>query len=229
MSKQDHAATINTLMKRAKAAPAESPIEGSDAIAELVFSFLLWEAPFTRARTAYKRLADSVINHNDLRVTRIDDVAGILGKTYPMALERSERLNLALEEIYRREYAVSLDNAAALGKREGRKYLESIDDTPPFVSARTSLVAFGSHAVPLDDRTMARLLEHDVFEEGTATEQAIGTLERAVKASDAPEFHARMVSWMDGPAGATTRKKTTKKSSPARAKTTKKKTKRSTA
>ncbi len=230
MSKQDPASMIESLLKRAKASPVESPTQNEegaiDAIGELVLSFLLWEAPLTRARSAYKRLMDSVLNHNDLRVTRVEDITQILGKTYPLAQERTERMLIALETIFAREYTVSLDNAKTLGKREGRKYLESIDDTPPFVSARTSLVAFGSHAVPLDERTMARLIEAEVFEEGTTIESAQGSLERQVKAADALDFHQRMVDWMDKPAGASGRKKTTKKAPATPAHSKKKTTKK---
>ncbi|MEM1423005.1 MAG: hypothetical protein AAGH64_03280 [Planctomycetota bacterium] len=225
MSKQDPASTIASLMHRAKAKPVESPAlnadGASDAIGELVFSFLLWEAPFTRARSAFKRVSDHAIDHNDLRVTRNEDLAGILGKTYPLALERCERLHIALEAIYAREYSVSLENARTLGKREGRKYLESIEDMPPFVAARTSLVALGSHAIPVDERTLARLIESGVYAEGTGIAEAQGSLERAVKAADAAEFHARMVDWLDKPAGGATRKKTSKKTAKQ---TTKKKT-----
>lgn len=222
MSKQDPASTIESLLKRAKATPVESPAitdGGADPVGELVFSFLLWEAPFTRARAAFKRVTDATLDHNDLRVTRPDDLADMLGKTYPLVTERCERLLYALDQIYRREYRVVLDGAIALGKREGRKYLESIDDVPPFVSARTSLVAMGSHAVPLDERTLSRLIETEVFEAGTTLESAQGTLERRVKASDAQEFHERMVDWMDKPASAprrTTKKKTKKKATSRR-------------
>ncbi|GAB4544943.1 MAG: hypothetical protein Tsb0013_02420 [Phycisphaerales bacterium] len=229
MSKQDPATTIGTLMKRAKAKPVESPAQSADGrtdpIAELTLSFLMWEAPFTRARTAFKRVMDHAIDHNDLRVTRPEDLAGILGKTYPLALERCERLHTALEAVFAREYAVTLDNAMALGKRDGRKYLESIEDMPPYVAARTCLVAFGSHAVPLDDRTLARLIETGVFEDGTTIEVAQGVLERAVKATDALDFHQRMTDWMDKPAAAAGRKKTTKKApASTRKKTSTKKT-----
>ena len=221
MSKKDPAQTLASVMKRAKAKPVESPAlteEGLvDPIAELTLSFLLWEAPFTRARTAYKRVADHAIDHNDLRVTRPEDLAAILGKTYPLALERCERLHLSLEAVYAREYAVSLDNAQSLGKREGRKYLESIDDMPAYVAARTSLVAFGSHAVPVDERTLARLIDAGVFDEGTTVAEAQGSLERAVKAADAADFHGRMTDWLDKPAGGATRKKTSKKTTKKKA------------
>jgi hypothetical protein len=221
VSKTDPASLLQTQLRRAKAQRATSPAPEGDA--ELVFSFLLWEAPFTRARSAFKRLTDHVIDHNDLRVTYASDIAQILGKTYPLAHERAERLLFALETIYRREYAVTLEGAAAKGKREARKYLESIDDMPPFVSARVGLIAFGAHGAPVDERTLARLIESGVIEEGTTPEQASGALERAIKATDALEIHERVVDWLDKPGAAPGRKKTSKKTPATRKKTATKK------
>ncbi len=242
MSKTDTASQLNAILKRAKAQPADSPAPGDDPVAELVYSFLLWEAPASRARAAYKRITDAVVSHNDLRVTLISDLVELLGKTYPLAVQRAERLHIALEALYAREYKVTLDGALALGKRDGRKYLETIDHMPPFVAGRVALIALGAHAAPVDERLLTRLIEASVFPEGTTADEASASLERAVKAADGLGTHQRLIAWLEEAAPAkpaagtkskkksakkTTKKAATKKSTSKKAsgkKTSKKKT-----
>jgi endonuclease III len=181
----DISKALNAALK--KAGPLESdPFfeEERGGIEQLVYAFLLWESTRQRANAAYKRLTDGFVDFNDLRVARPRDIAEALGKTYPLADERSVRLLTTLNEIYLREYEVSLDKVIEGSKREAKKYLESLEGMSQFVCARVLLYGAGAHAIPVDERLLGVLISLGVFEEGLGVDEAAGSLERSVKASD---------------------------------------------
>jgi len=164
---------------------------------ELIYSFLLWEGITPRANAALKRITDAMADVNELRVTRVEGLVGLIGKTYPYAEERAERLLLVLDDVYKREHAVSLDHCVSMSKREGRKYLDSLDAIPPFVAARTALYALEAHAVPLDDRTLDKLIDAGLIEEDATVEKSIAKLERIVKSGDGPAVHELLQAWAE--------------------------------
>jgi len=226
----DHAKPLNSLIRKIKSAyelpelPERSPLE------ELVYSFLLWEATAARADAAYKRLMHHVVDLNELRVCRPAELVTILGKTYPNADERAQRLKASLHEIYLREFAVSLDKCASMNKRDSRKYLETLEGMTPFVAARVVLLRLGGHAIPVDDKLLVRLVDVDVLEPGLDPAKAEGILERHIKSDEALKTHQMLQAWSDDPESepkkkpkrdeekpAAPAKKTTRKAAKARA------------
>lgn len=189
--------SISALLRKLdRAFPAPEPVQRTP-MEEFVLSFLLWEGVTQRAEHALKRLFDSSLDVNELRVTRPDELASVIGKTYPNVEERSERLHLALNDLYRREHAVSLDRVIAMSKRDGRKYIEDLDAMLPYISARISLFVLDTHAVPIDDRTLRLLIAEGVVEEGSTIEKTVGKLERHIKSTDAVRAHSLLQQWAE--------------------------------
>ena len=200
---------------------------GTDPIEHLLWAALLQDATPVKAREAQKRLLDEVSDFNELRVLLVEELAALLGPRYPNVHERSARLKMMLNDVYNREHCVSLESQTKAQKRDIKKYLESIDGVSPFVMARVFALAFGGHAIPVDDRLLEKLIAAGVFDEGTAVTAAAGSLERAIKASDSTQAIAMLEAWAadDAPvkpiAGKAASKKTTKKAA-SKKKTTKK-------
>lgn len=197
MTAIDHAKKINQLLKALRSSVDPQPAEPRPPIDELVYAFLLWECNAAKAELACKRLYAALVDVNELRVTRPADISAILGKQYPLADERAQRLRAALHEIYLREFAVSLDKAVSLNKRDGRKYIESLEGITPFVAARVSLVALGTHAVPVDTKLNTLLVQAGVIEPDTDVEKSSGILERHIKAGEGLEAHLLLQAWSD--------------------------------
>jgi hypothetical protein len=190
VSASDHAAAFQSVLdylkKTYEPAPAMTDLE---PIRQLVYSFLLWDCYTNRADNAFKRLEETYVDMNDLRVSRTEEIMGVLGKTYPNAEERVARIKATLREIYLREHAVSLASVREGGKREARKYIDSLEGMHPYVAARTCLLGMDCHAVPIEERLYAKLIKGGVFEEDTPMDKAHGTIERHVKASDGLETY----------------------------------------
>ncbi len=224
----DQAKALNALLKKIKGTtlldePERSPMD------EFVFTFLLWDSTTPRATRAFDRLMSHVVDVNELRVCRPPELVAVIGTDYPRAEERLILLCDALHQIYLREHEVSLDNAMALGKRDGRKYFDTIESLPQFVAARVMLRCMGAHAVPLDERLLTLLTDADVFPEPLDFDKAVTFLERHVKAADSADVHALLQAWSEENAtrsGKAATKKKTRKTS--RKKTSRKTTKKGT-
>ncbi len=166
-------------------------------IDELIFSFLLYDNLAAKAESALRKLREGTVDDNDLRVTLTADLVKVIGERFPKAAERIERIRAALNEIYMREYEVSLEPAKEKSKRDARMYLESLEGMLPFVAARVLLLRFGGHAIPLDDQLLGLLIDEGLFEPDTDLLVAQSFLERNIKAADAVPTYLRLQAWAE--------------------------------
>jgi hypothetical protein len=172
-------------------------------LGEFLRSMLIWEATVADAEAALKRIARNVVDFNELRVCLPDEIVAMLGAGYPRVQERAQRLRAALNELFLREHAVTLQPIADLSKRDAKAYLDSLEGVPPFVSARVCLLCLGVHAAPVDDRILRRLVEAGVVPEDADAEAAAAALERKVRAGEMARVYPLLQAWADAlPAGA---------------------------
>lgn len=182
--------------------PIERCFHGDGVLREFVRAFLAWESTLARADEALARIAGAVVDVNELRVCLPDELAGLLGGDGPVSRggslgERVVRLRAALGDVYKREHQVRLGHLAGKSKRDARAYLESLKGVPPYVSARTALLALEAHAVPLDEHLRQRLVACGVLDAETDVVAGAAQLERMVKAEDALEVHHLLQAWCD--------------------------------
>lgn len=220
---------LPALLKKLGAAYDPRPFETRAPLEELIYSCLLWEATTQRADAAFRRFQDQFVDFNELRVTRPHLVVASLGKTYPLGEERAKRLLAILEDLYTREYAVTLDAAVKASKRDARKYLDSLEGINQFISARVALLVLDSHAVPVEDRLCTKLIAAEILPEGTTPEKAAGILERQIKSAETLEAYgllqafsedtgsAAITAGKSAKGGKTTKKSTTKTGKAAKA------------
>ncbi len=132
-----------------------------------------------------------------MRVALVDELAGMIGERYPRAVERAARLRSALNDLYKREHGVCLTRVAEMPKRDARVYLESLEGTPSFVSARMLLLSLNGHAFPLDDRMHKALSEEGAVPQDLGLADASGWLERQFRAGEAAEAYLLLEAWMN--------------------------------
>ena len=199
--------------------------EPDDPVEILVQSFLLMDASTDKAEAGFKRLHDRVVDFNDLRVSMAEEIVDFIGPRYPRALERCQRLRAALRSIYLREHSVTLAELKSAGKRDVKKYIESLDGMTPYVSARVMLLGFGTHAIPVDEQLRDHLIAAGAADESVSVADLSAWLARQIKATEGVDAHYALQAWSEKKAAASGRRTTTKKktrSAPAK-KTTKKK------
>jgi hypothetical protein len=207
VSASEHSKEVTALVKRLRGEygaaldcasttpPTIDPAE--PLLGEFVRSFLIWEATTAKAAAAMTRLEQSVVDFNELRVCLPDELTRMMGERYPRVEERSLRMRAALNEIYHRQHAVTLEPLMGLGKREAKDYLDSLDGVPRFVSSRVFLLCLGGHAAPVDGRITRRLIEAEVADTGASPDAASATLERKVRAGEMGEVYRLLQAWAD--------------------------------
>jgi hypothetical protein len=175
---------------------------GDGVLKEFVRSFLSWESTLDRAENALRRIEQSVVDLNELRVCLPREIAEIIGHNYPRADERAARLRSALTDLFKREQRLWLSQITRLSKRDSRAYLDALTGTPPYVSARVALLANGCHAFPLDERTLGTLKRTKTVDPSLSLEDATALIERTLRAGDALEAHRLVQAWVDSAAPA---------------------------
>lgn len=189
---------LKALLSKEK--PPAQPVwpEGAGVLEVLVHSFLLWECTAEKAQAAWEKIQDAVVDYNELRVTMPQEVGALIGARYPRAAERCERLRATLRDIYLREHAIELDQLRGQGKREIKKYLDSLDGAPPFVSSRVQLLCFDIHSIPVDEQLRRALIEAGAADEEADVNALSTWLSRQIKAADAAAAHAALQRWAEG-------------------------------
>lgn len=201
VSAPDPARRFSALLRRLRsefggAAPPAANHPGLETlVAELIASFLAWEAGPARAEGAMRRLLGSVVDTNELRVCLPDELASFIGARYPRAQERMARLKSALNDLYRREHAVTLAPLLSMPKRDARAYLESLEGAPGFVAARVTLLGLEGHAFPVDERLAAALREEQAAPPDVAPDAVASWLERQVHSGEAREAYLVVEAW----------------------------------
>ena len=183
------AQNLTRLLKSFAKQPAVTAIEPADEIAVLVQSFLMWDSTTAKANAAYKRLLEHVVDFNDLRVSMPQETVERIGPRYSRALERCQRLRAVLRHIFKREHDMTLRRLHALGKREIKKYLRSLDGIAPYVADRVTLLCFETHCIPVDERLRRALQNAGVCDETVELTELASWLARRVKATDATTAH----------------------------------------
>jgi len=177
--------------------PIDEFLELDPPTRQFVFSMLLWETNTAHARAACRRLSESFVDGNELRIAFEDETAHVIGDKYPQSLERARRLRAALGDIYRRFHGVTIVPLLELNKRDARHQVESIEGVPPFVAARMASLVFGAHAIPVDERLRALLADEAIADEVTSVESVEAWLERTVAADESHEVAAVLQAWSD--------------------------------
>ena len=197
-----NAAKLTSLLKKLGSPdPVPSAGEGEtgydDPIAVIVFSFLLWEATTSQAQDAMRKVVDSIVDFNELRVSLPTEVISVIGSRYPNSMERTQRLKSVLHSIYLAHHAVSLDALQSGGKREIRAFVEGLDGIPPYVSSRVLHRCFEVHTIPVDDRLVDLFIEHGVLSEIACPDEVSKWLSRQVKSSEGNRVEAALRAFVD--------------------------------
>lgn len=188
---------FKSLLRSIGKGPDAPPAEPENALESLLLSFLMWETSSDKALTALGKIRQHIVDLNDLRVTMPQELVGMIGERYPRAQDRALRMRATLRDIYLREHAMSLEGITEAGKRDVRRYIETLEGMVPYVAARVMLLRFGVHAVPVDDQLRDRLAEEGVTA-ADADPAELGTwITRQVKAGTGVETHFALQGWVD--------------------------------
>ncbi len=162
--------------------------EPVDPIEQMIIGILAGCTSLLRARNAHKKLYQSMVDLNELRVTPPVELAEIIGDSVPLAEEKAGRVVAALNAVRRLQDALDLSFLKQRGRREAREYLESLDGVDKGAAAWVVVGSLGGHAIPVDPLVVYILRKDEVVDESADVAEVQGFLERHISASDALAF-----------------------------------------
>ena len=193
----DQAKKFETLLGKIKKKYKPEEFPPRDGVTQLMVGFLTWEATRDQAEDALGGLMEAMVDVNELRITHVSELVGIIGKKYPFAQERIIRMKEALNAVYNLEHGVSMKSIDGKGKKEQKAYLDTLPAVPGFVKSQVMLLCYGGHAMPVDRRLGYLLEKEGIVDNGGDLPAVESFLLKQVKASDCLESHLYLQAWAD--------------------------------
>lgn len=185
----DTAKKLPTLLKKLKSKHKVETPAPRDPTMQLITAFFQWRATTELAEEALDHIFASVVDVNEMRVTPDLELIRLVGEDYPLIAERVRRMREALDTVFGREHCLDMRSIAPQGKKEQKLYLETIPAMPPYVVSSVALLAFGIHAMPVDEPLVELLESEQVIDPGMKPADVETLLLRSIKASDAADTH----------------------------------------
>ncbi|MFC1765724.1 hypothetical protein ACFL6U_27075 [Planctomycetota bacterium] len=209
------------------------PVRYDDPVDALVYAMMSEPISERKAQTASKRFAEYFVDLNDLRVSRPEEIAEVIGQDSEAIRDMAAALSQALSSVFNAHHVVTLMELTKLGKRPAKQALEDINGITHFAISYCMVTALQSHAIPLTGR-MIDYLKSEEYVHPSATPEVIeGFLSKQITAKDNYEFYFLLRTECESAARSRkiktkTKKKTVKKKVSPK-KTTPKKTTQKTA
>lgn len=175
------------LARLVKAAPARKG-ELADPMGRLIRAFLEYDCDEARTSAAERKILETMVDYNELRVTPAIELAALLGVRYPFAESRCSALHRTLQSIFDREHHMRLDRLKEMKKAEIRPYFQSLAGITPYVEAAVSVDCFGISAAPVDNKLLLWLVSKEALPEGIDLKIAQQVIEKHLKAGEAEDF-----------------------------------------
>lgn len=163
----------------------------------MIYAFFMWEAGPQLADTSVKFIQQNTVDYNELRVCFPEEIVDIIGNNYPRALERCISLHTVLNDIYKREDDVRLDQIVNMPITEARNYLDTLKGMIPFVAARVILLSLGGIALPLDDRLYSCLKRDSVIPDDSDMPSIQKWIEQLLLPNNLQRTYLLLENWAD--------------------------------
>ena len=184
------------LKRRPIAADRSEPLEPMD---HLIVGILRRNASRHQALAALRALREEFVDFNEMRVAPAKDIAELLGKNMPLARLKAEVLTQALNRVLDQTSELGLGKLTELGKRELHAYLREKFALDSYTEAYMTLMVFGGHAVPVDERLLEKLKLEDLVHSESTVDVARFALEKVVSEKNAVEVYEAMAAYAEEP------------------------------
>jgi len=188
---KEHAQRLQRLYRELKRAhPEVERTIYDDPVEALICGIISERMSEAAAQKAFRDITKSFVDWNDLRVSRVEEVAEVLGRHGASSRATACALTAALRGIFDEHHRISLQTLKKLGKRPARQDLERIEGVSRFVINYCLLTALEAHAIPVTEQMIDYLKRNGFIDANADEEDLEGFLTRCVAAKDAYEFYA---------------------------------------
>jgi endonuclease III len=170
--------------------PAVQKVTYDEPVDALVYAIISAELSEPATQSAIKRLVDYFVDWNDLRISRAEEIAEVIGPETPAAKDISLALTTALRAVFGKYNMVSLKALSKMSKRPAKGILEKIEGVNRFVLDFCMLTSLHGHAIPLTKKMIEYLRSNGLVHAGADEQEIEGFLARQIPAENAYEFYS---------------------------------------
>jgi endonuclease III len=160
-----------------------------DPVDAVIYGIVSEHRSASAAQRAMKKFRDVFVDWNDVRVSRIDEIAEVLEGSDNTSRATALALTTALRTIFDEHHAVTLTALKKQGKRPAKQVLDELRGISPFVVNYCMLTSLEGHAIPLTPPMTAYLKDNRAVDPNANDEEIQGFLTRHIPAKDAYEFY----------------------------------------
>lgn len=181
--------------KRADAAKKQqedTPDEKPDPVQLVLLAILARGTTYDKARQALKRIMESIVDFNELRVAPPAEVLELLDNSIPGAEIKCTQIAKVLNQIFDKHHTLNLEYLHDKPRADIESALERIDLLDSYGQAFILLMAFNMHAVPVDEKMLAWWQHEGLIAKDATCADARTMLERHIKSAEARDFYLCM-------------------------------------
>jgi endonuclease III len=186
---KEYSVKLDKFFRSVKSGQKVKPAEFADPIDALIYGLISESVTERQAKKVFKNLQSHVVDYNDLRVSRTEEVQELLEDFTPRGEQAAANLTKMLSAIFDKYDGMSLKNIDAQGKRQAKKDLEELSGATHFAVNFCFLVALEGHAIPLTEPMLTYLKDHELVDPQNTQEEIETFLERHISASQGWEFY----------------------------------------
>ncbi|MEJ2649379.1 MAG: hypothetical protein P8016_13345 [Sedimentisphaerales bacterium] len=175
--------------KHPKVSPSGYLASHKDVVDTIVYGVICEKLSEKGSEAAMKRFSEYFVDWNDLRVSRIEEIAEQLGDDTPENRQIALTITRVLQKIFNENHQINLESLQKMGKRQARQKLEKTEDLSRFVVDYCMLICLGSHAIPLTEKMIEYLKANDLVDKEADPDAIEGFLSKQIAAKNGYEFY----------------------------------------
>ncbi|MGA2914488.1 MAG: hypothetical protein ABSE89_00465 [Sedimentisphaerales bacterium] len=156
----------------------------------IIFAVLCENSTESNAKAALKKIQSHFVDFNDLRVSRPEETAEVIGSDIEEPEKCAVRLSLLLNAIFQKYDCLKLEDLTSGGKKGAKEILEKFNGMSGFVCNYCLLTVADAHTIPLTEKMIQYLKTYNIIDSSFDTEQIAAFIERQIPAANGYVFYA---------------------------------------
>lgn len=188
---QEFVRKLKQLNAKLKKDGGKATIEAvDDSTRAMLMGILCNYAAEQRAAGAVKKIIESVVDMNELRVTAVSDLVGIIGHDYPQARQAATEITQVFNSIFNSLHHLDVSYLKTQSKKVVNSFLEGIDGLTPHAAAFFRNRHLNYNEIPLDENMFSYLRRTKCIPDGISVAEAQRFVSDVFKDREGVNFYA---------------------------------------
>ncbi len=187
---QEYTRRVKQLYTKLKKDGGKASIEVvDDSTRALLMGILCNYTSEQRAAAALRKLLETSVDLNDLRVTPVADLVSTMGSDFPNSRQAATEVTQVLNSVFNSLHHLDLSFLKSQAKKNVATFLQGLDGLTVHAAAYFRNRYLNQGDIPLDDNMVSYLHRTDCLPEGATGEEAQKFINDVFKERDAQNFY----------------------------------------